>query len=415
MLLLTIAIAPCRADAPEAESAAAGVEEFAEGVHVPSLIAQSKGLERRFLYQNLIVDEKDLTDYLDDVLEKLVTPEEWKEHDFRVRILRSNAFNAFAAPDGTVYVCTGLLSRVESEAQIAAVLAHELAHVVNYHAEKNLLMLKERAWALAKASPKKQRRRDIDALILSDGVAGSVVGDALRLAVAGYVTQLELEADSVAVVRMSAAGYPPTGDFRAFINAIAGIDGGEGKTVDKTNSKMNSVDNAKNRFNAVDKSSSQSNSVDKSESQVYTVDKSKSQVNAKKYSDEDDIEKGYFNVKLGGIILHDAGMNHAAGRFEAVEPLLDKLLAVDSCDVAVLIRRGDMERLLSPRSVAAIDWYERALKCSPNNLSALRAMGFAYHSIGDIGKAREFLRRYCEAAGDAADIKMAREILRRCE
>jgi len=108
-------------------------------------------------------------------------------------------------------------------------------------------------------------------------------------------------------------------------------------------------------------------------------------------------------------------MNLAAGRPELVEPLLDRLLSVDSCDVAALIKRGDMERQLSPRSFASIEWYERALACSPGNPAALRALGFAYHSMGRADMAVRYLRVYCERAAGAADIKMARELLRRCE
>jgi len=343
--------------------------DSAEGVHVPSLIAQSDGMERRFLYQNLIVDERDLTDYLGEILEKLALPEERRRYRLRARVLRSNAFNAFAAPNGTVFVCTGLLSRASNETQVAAVLAHELGHIVLDHTEKNLLEMKRQARGLVLD----ESRRNPEDLILSDGIAGAVTGDAMRAALAGYNERIELEADSLAAVRMAAAGYELPKDFRGFINAIR--DGG-----------------------GQDRRNSQANGKDKSQA-----------------GGEDEIERGYFNVKLGGIILHEVMMNLAAGRPELAEPLLDRLLSVDSCDVAALIKRGDMERQLSPRSFASIEWYERALACSPGNPAALRALGFAYYAIGRADMALGYLRGYCETAAGAADIKMARELLRRCE
>jgi len=364
-LLSIMTIALCGAYADE-------FEDSAEGVHVPSLIAQSIGMERRFLYQNLIVDEKDLTDYLSEILEKLALPGERRRYRLRVRVLRSNEFNAFAAPNGTVFVCTGLLSRAVNEAQVAAVLAHELGHIVLEHTEKNLLEMKRRARALVLD----ESRRNPEALLLSDGISGTIMGDAMRAAVAGYTELIEREADSLAVVRMAAAGYEPPPDFRGFINSIR--DDGAGY--------------AGNR---------------ERKSQTGGV--------GKDGAGEDDIERGYFNVKLGGVMLYEVMMNHAAGRTDIVEQLLDRLLAVDSCDVAALIRRGDMERQLSPRSFAAIEWYERALACSPGNPAALRALGFAYHSIGRTDLALGYLRGYCETAAGAADIKMARELLRQCE
>jgi len=365
-LLSIMTITPCGAYADDSD-------DSAEGAHVPSLIAQSNGMERRFLYQNLIVDEKDLTDYLSEILEKLASPDERRRYKLRVRVLRSNEFNAFAAPNGTVFVCTGLLSRTVNEAQVAAVLAHELGHIVLEHTEKNLLEMKRqtREFVLDES------RRNPEALLLRDGLAGTIMGDAMRVAASGYTDQIEREADSVALVRMAAAGYEPPADFRGFINSIRD-DGAE-----------------------------YAGNQDIRKSQAYG--------GVKDSAGDDEIERGYFNVKLGGVILYEVVMNHAAGRTDVVEQLLDRLLAVDSCDVAALIRRGDMERQLSPRSDASIVWYERALKCSPGNPAALRALGFAYHSIGRADKALRYLRRYCETATGAPDIKMARELLRQCE
>jgi hypothetical protein len=354
-LLFIMTIAPCGVIAAEPY-------DSAEGVHVPSLIAQSNGMERRFLYQNLILDDRDLTDYLSEILEKLATPEERRRYRLRVRVVRSNVFNAFAAPNGTVFICTGLLSRAVNEAQVAAVLAHELGHVVLEHTEKNLLEMKRQARGLVLEKP----RRNPEALIWNDGITGTILGDAMRSAVAGYTEQIELEADSVAIIRMAAAGYEPPADFRGFINSI------------------------------------KNNGVYASGGQAVRAG-------------EDEIERGYFNVKLGGVMLYEIVMNHAAGRPELAEPLLDRLLSVDSCDVAALIRRGDIERQLSPRSVASIEWYEKALACSPGNPAALRAIGFAYHSIGRMKEARGYLRGYCDMARGAADIKMAQELLRQCE
>jgi len=372
-LLSIMTITPCGAFADDPD-------DSAEGVHVPSLIAQSNGMERRFLYQNLIFDEKDLADYLSEILEKLASPDERRRYRLRVRVLRSNEFNAFAAPNGTVFVCTGLLSRTVSEAQIAAVLAHELGHIVLEHTEKNLLEMKRQARALVLDDS----RRNPEALLLSDGIAGTIMGDAMRAAVAGYTEQIEREADSVALVRMAAAGYEPPADFRGFINSI--------------------------RDDAAEYAGKQAYNIGKGQA-AGGVD-----TNAgKDGAGDDDIVRGYFNVKLGGVILYEVVTNLAAGRTDIVEQLLDRLLTVDSCDVAALIRRGDMERQLSPRSDAAIVWYERALACSPGNPAALRALGFAYHSIGRADMALGYLRRYCETATGAPDIKMARELLRQCE
>jgi beta-barrel assembly-enhancing protease len=49
----------------------------------------------------------------------------------RFRVVRDPTLNAFALPNGRIYLHTGLLSRLENEAQLATILGHEITHVVN--------------------------------------------------------------------------------------------------------------------------------------------------------------------------------------------------------------------------------------------------------------------------------------------
>jgi len=384
---------------PEPVALTFGSESAAESVHTESLMAQARAMERRFRNQNLLWEDRDLEGYLDEILDKLVTPEEQRRYNLRVRIIRSNAFDAFAAPDGAIYVCIGLLARVANEAQLAAILAHELGHIVKNHTEKNLQMLKEAALDEVRGALKTQKAKAVPAKsprpkftpmtrskarprsaasgtpaastqepapaprrpssgFSSDMMFRSMTG-ALRAAVDGYRQELENEADSVAKARMAAAGYPPIENFRQFIQEIA-----DSHYAGTTG---------------------------------------------------DDIEKGYFDIKLRSIALNAAVANHASGRHGWTEIQLDRLLSIDECDPSALLIRGDMERLMSPRSTAWAEWYEKALACDPNDLAVLRATGFAYHAIGNKAKARKYLSKYSELAGDAPDIEMAREALRQCE
>lgn len=58
-------------------------------------------------------------------------------------VLQSDAVNAFSAPGGYVFVTTGLLKRLDNEAQLAGVLSHEVAHVTLKHALNNYQAVKE--------------------------------------------------------------------------------------------------------------------------------------------------------------------------------------------------------------------------------------------------------------------------------
>jgi|GEM_PF-1203628 len=378
-------------------------ESESEGVHVPSLMAQAKGMEQRFWYQGLLWDDRDLEEHLDAILVRLATPEERKRYNLRVRILRSSAFDAFAAPDGAIYVCIGLLSRAASEAQIAAFLGHELAHVVFDHTEKSLRIIKEhaRAEALAllpdtmpKAAAKRDSNKKFTPMTMSkakpkrtlatasspnpnasrrpgsgyssDMMFWSMTG-ALRAAVDGRRQEFEAEADSLARARMADAGYTPPENFRQFIKDMT----------------------ATENFTA-----------------VPTGDAGRKPVNAGLRT---------VNARLRSVVLSDAVTSYSAGLHDWTEVQTDRLLSIDECDPSALLIRGDMERMLAPRSVAWAEWYEKALACDPYDTVALRAAGYAYFALGDKEKAREYLGKYCELVPDAQDIKMAREALSQCE
>ncbi len=74
--------------------------------------------------------------YLQDIVDKIVTAPEIKYEDvfvYKVEIINSDVINAFATPGGYIYVYTGLIKYIESEAEMAAVLAHEIAHADRRH------------------------------------------------------------------------------------------------------------------------------------------------------------------------------------------------------------------------------------------------------------------------------------------
>src|SRR5215467_14476147 len=83
-----------------------------------------------------IYDDPLLEDYLAEVATRLVPEEALKAGAPapRIAIFRDPTLNAFAMPNGRIYIHTGLLSRVENEAQLSMILGHEMTHVTNRHA-----------------------------------------------------------------------------------------------------------------------------------------------------------------------------------------------------------------------------------------------------------------------------------------
>lgn len=130
--------------------------------------------------------------------------EPWK---YSFDVVDSKDINAFALPGGPVFFYTGLLNKMESEDEIAAVVAHELVHVRREH------------WAYAYADS--QKRNLLLTGILIFGKVGRTAGDLLSLGndvVLGlpFSRKHETEADVDGFAAMTQAGYNPQGMVDVF-------------------------------------------------------------------------------------------------------------------------------------------------------------------------------------------------------
>jgi predicted Zn-dependent protease len=116
-------------------------------------------------------------------------------------VLNSEVVNAFTAPPGCyVYITRGLLSIMNSEAELAAVLGHELGHVSAQHAQRQEQA--EQISGLAAAL--------VGAATKSDTV-GKVASRVAKLGTLGYSRSQEYEADQLALGYLPQAGYAPEG------------------------------------------------------------------------------------------------------------------------------------------------------------------------------------------------------------
>lgn len=112
--------------------------------------------------------------------------------------------NAFALPGGKVGVHTGLFQVVENEAQVAAVIGHELAHVTLRHSGKRLSRNMVRSTLGGLAGLLLQRKTGMDGR-----VAQQVTQGAVTLSVLQFSRSQELEADRNGTIYMARAGYDP--------------------------------------------------------------------------------------------------------------------------------------------------------------------------------------------------------------
>src|SRR3970040_112577 len=201
-------------------------------------------------------DDPLLEDYLASVAARLVPQEAQRAGappppHARFRGPPLNAFsraptlNAFAMPNGKVYIHTGLLSRVENEAQLSMILGHELTHVTNRHALMfNRDAQNKQIWftalaiaaslGVAVAAGSQQGKGNYVTAEVLRATSNIFLGLGLQLAfiasVNGFGRDLEREADREGMERMVKAGYDPAEGPRRF--ALLKDDHGDGSKLE---------------------------------------------------------------------------------------------------------------------------------------------------------------------------------------
>jgi predicted Zn-dependent protease len=148
--------------------------------------------EVRLRRSPFVLRDADLRTYIQDMACRMAG-----DHcpDIRVHIMRTPLFNASMAPNGMMEVWTGLLLRVENEAQLAGIIGHEIAHYLLRHSVERLRALKSGTAAA-----------QIMGLF---GLVGALGQLAITAGLLGYTRDQEREADQVGMTLMKKAGYDP--------------------------------------------------------------------------------------------------------------------------------------------------------------------------------------------------------------
>lgn len=156
-------------------------------------------------------DDPEIRQYVSHILGRLVKNMPHQPFEFKASVIHHNSLNAFAIPGGNVYVFTGMLMNLNSEDELAGVLAHELAHVTQRHVASRL----ERAQYLTLGS----------LLVAVAGIAlGGPAGAAAAVTASGasqsamlnYSRLDESESDNLGLQYLIKAGYSPWGMVGGF-------------------------------------------------------------------------------------------------------------------------------------------------------------------------------------------------------
>lgn len=149
-----------------------------------------------------IVDDPELNQYIQALGNRLVAHNADRKQDFQFFIVRDPALNAFAVPGGFVGVNTGLILATQDEAELAAVLAHEIAHITQRHLPR-LIAESQRVTVPAMAA--------LIAAVLLGGQAGEAAIALTSATVVqsqiAYTRAFEQESDRLGMQTLAAAGF----------------------------------------------------------------------------------------------------------------------------------------------------------------------------------------------------------------
>src|SRR6202041_3519077 len=126
-------------DDKEKNPDAIGDRDVGKGVNFYSLekeIAIGKGMAQQVERQAKIIDDPIIAEYVNRVGQNLVRNSDAKV-PFTIKVLDTEEVNAFALPGGFFFVNSGLILKTETEAELAGVMAHEIAHVAARHGTRN--------------------------------------------------------------------------------------------------------------------------------------------------------------------------------------------------------------------------------------------------------------------------------------
>ncbi|MFQ6099164.1 MAG: M48 family metalloprotease [Armatimonadota bacterium] len=154
-----------------------------------------------------IIHDEEQQARLEQMVRVLGAASERPQVEYTVKIVAAPGVQAFAIPGGRIYVTRGLLAVVDSDDELAGVLAHEIAHNSLYH-------------VMDRFEKQKKYQKGSLAAILLGALLGGLEGAAVTAAAAGYTTQgllsaytleKEREADRHAVLYMHKSPYDPVG------------------------------------------------------------------------------------------------------------------------------------------------------------------------------------------------------------
>jgi predicted Zn-dependent protease len=293
--------------------------------------------------------------------------------DVRVYPVRVPHFNAMMAPNGMMVVWSGLMLRAENEAQLAAVLGHELGHYMERHTVEQLRAAKDSAV--------------LSTLVGLVGGVGTFLGQiSLSASLFAFSREHESRADRMGVRLMRHAGYDAREAATVWDNLLQELKVTGGKEAGKTGDIFDTHPASAERRDEL----------------LELAGKEGGELAEETY------RKAIAPFRLGW--LHD---EIKRGQYEESLVLFDRLAAHDPKDAQVLYARGEVYRLREENGDAerAFADLDRASRLAKAPAETFRSLGLIHQQRNERVAAAQAFQSYLAQAPQAADASMVRSYL----
>jgi predicted Zn-dependent protease len=293
--------------------------------------------------------------------------------DIRVYAVRMPYFNASMAPNGMMQVWSGLLLRMDNEAQLAAILAHEIGHYLQRHSLQQLRDAKARA-AFA-------------TLLAGFGVYG-LVGQLVLLGTAlAYSRDQEREADAIGLVLMRRSGYDPREATKVWANLLAEASANKAHDPAQDSILFATHPPSDERRRTLEQEAAGSTG---------------GELGSERY-------RQVLTPLRTGLLEDEL----KRGRYDESMVLLDRLVAGSPGDAELLAFRGEVRRLRAGDgdADAALADLSAAAQTGQAPASAYRSLGHLYRARQQPAEARAAWQRYLQLTPEAADAALIRQAL----
>jgi predicted Zn-dependent protease len=293
--------------------------------------------------------------------------------DIRVHVMRTPHFNASMAPNGMMQVWSGLLLRIENEAQLAAIMGHELGHYLERHQLEQLRDTKNKA-VLAQL------------VGLVGGIAGAVGKVGILASMFAFSREHETRADRAGMRMMKQAGYDGRQAALVWDNLLGELKITGGDNVGERSAMFATHPPAGNRRD----------------------DLLKLAGDAGGSTGTAEYRKMIAPLRFGW--LQD---EIKRGQYEESVVLFDRLLSGNGSDIDLLYARGEVYRLRGDKDdlQRSVDDLERATAAEKAPAEAFRSLGLAEKQRVNAPAAVRAFEKYLALSPGAADAGLVREYL----